>query len=224
MLSIPAPLLSQFADEEILLQIGSIARPGLLTREPSENGIRLITSADPGDVDALRAAADEFQILLGVLRAWRPTAGQRQDEISPRVGPGPVRDGHGNQFLAVTPALYYRTTETEIIDYATKARAALEHSSFLRSALWLNGRRDRSAADAYMVYEYARRDFSDVAAALEVSQSDIRDLTQSANNLAPERGGRHATGRVQSRWDLDQILNFTGRILIAWIVKRARDR
>lgn len=108
MLSIPAPLLSQFADEEILLQIGSIARPGLLTREPSENGIRLITSADPGDDDALRAAADEFQILLGVLRAWRPTAGQRQDEISSRVGPGPVRDGHGNQFLAVTSALYYR--------------------------------------------------------------------------------------------------------------------
>lgn len=75
-----------------------------------------------------------------------------------------------------------------------------------------------------MVYEYARRDFGDVAAALEVSQSDIRDLTQSANNLAPERGGRHAAGRVQPRWDLDQILNFTGRMLIAWIVKRARDR
>jgi len=75
-----------------------------------------------------------------------------------------------------------------------------------------------------MVYEYARQDFHDVATSLEFSKSDINDLTQSANNLAPERGGRHAKGRALSRWDLDQILSFTGRILTAWIVKRARDR
>ena len=94
-LSLPAPLLDQYSEEELLLTIASIIRPGFLHRRPSENGLRMSSPGDASDPEHVKLATDEFQVLLGVLRAWRPGAGHRQDEFRPGIGPGAISDGHG---------------------------------------------------------------------------------------------------------------------------------
>src|SRR5688572_25965159 len=83
----PAPMLQQGADEEILLQMASVVFPGFLHRNPAGNGLQLHVEGDYKDPTRAKAAADQFQILLGALRAWRPMAGQREDEIQPGIGP-----------------------------------------------------------------------------------------------------------------------------------------
>ena len=85
---------------------------------------------------------------------------------------------------------------------------------------WLNGRRDRNAADFYMVYEYAEDDLGsrkEIVEALGVSNNDIKRLKNSANNLAPADGGRHANGSGIAEWGLNDQMKFVARFLKSWI-------
>lgn len=222
-LFLPAPPLDQFTDEQVLLEMAEIVRPGFLIRRPGENGVFMVLAGDVKDATARAAvekvAAEGFQILLGLLRAWRPIAGKRRDEVQSGIGSGNWRDEYGNQFGVFSRALEYSVVEGEIAEYAAIARRAIETSRNLRNALWLNGRRDRSAADAYMIYEYAEREFSKdkMAKALGVARSDLVRLRSSANNLAPTQGGRHIGQEHDAPWNLDDVLAFVGRCLSGWI-------
>ena len=219
-LYVSAPELCQGADEDILIEMGKYICEGLVDRMPNANGLRLRVAGDFMDPALLELAANEFQVLLGALRAWRPIAGERRDEVRPGIGAGSVRDEKGNQVVHVGTAIMYRTSDEEIIEYAGNIAAALNRSPFLRNALWLNGRRDRNSADYYMVDEYAETDLggrANLSKVLDVSMSDIAKLRQSANNLCPTEGGRHTTGSVNPHWGLDSQRDFIAKLLRNWI-------
>jgi hypothetical protein len=223
---IPAPALCQGADEDLIIEMGAIIFPGFVQRNPVGNGLRLKLEGDYKDNLLLKTAVDQFQTLLGVLRAWRPLAGQRVEEVRPGIGPGSIRDEHGNQLVIVGSAIAYTTFGSETEAYAWEAKLASEHSLHLRNALWLKGRRDRNAADFYMVYEYAEDDLGGrkaTVAALGVTDNDITRLRNSANNLAPTDGGRHAKGSGTAEWGLDDQKEFIARFLKKWIAYRARN-
>ena len=153
-------------------------------------------------------------------------AGQRVDEVRPGIGPGSIRDEHGNQLVMVGPAIEYATFGSKVEAYAHEVKLATEHSLRLHNALWLNGRRDRNAADFFMIYEYAKDDLKGrkaVVAALGVTDSDITRLKKSANNLAPTEGGRHAKGSGSIEWGLDDQMEFIARLVKRWITYRARN-
>ena len=126
----------------------------------------------------------------------------------------------------VRSVIAYATLGSEVEAYAREAKLASEHSPHLRNALWLNGRRDRNAADFYMVYEYAEDDLGGrkaIVIALGVTDNDITRLRNSANNIAPTDGGRHAKGSGTAEWSLDDQMEFIARFLKSWIAYRARN-
>jgi hypothetical protein len=203
--NIPAPALCQGADEDLIIEIGAIIFPEFVQRNPTSNGLHLNLDGNYKDSSVVKVAADQFQTLLGVLRSWRSCAGQRVDEIRPGIGTGSIQDEHGNQLVMLGSVIAYATFGSEVEAYAREAKLALERLPYLRNALWLNGRRDRNAADFYMVYEYAEDDLGGrqaIVAALGVTDNDITKLRRSANNLAPTDGGRHAKGSGTAEWDL----------------------
>lgn len=219
-LYVAAPELCQGADEDILIEMGKTIYEGLVDRMPNANGLRLCVAGDYKDPALLEVAANEFQILIGGLRAWRPVAGERRDEIRPGIGAGTVRDERGNQVVHVGTAILYRSSDNEIQAYADEVNVALNRSQPLRNALWLNGRRDRNSADYYMIYEYAEAEIGgevNISSILSVSKADISRLRQSANNLCPTKGGRHAGGVVIPHWGLDSQRRFTAELLRNWI-------
>lgn len=219
-LYVPAPDLCQGADEEVLLEMGSIICEGLIDRMPNANGLRLRVAGDYLDSALLEVAANEFQVLLGIIRAWKSIAGERRDEFRPGLGSGSVRDENGNQVVHVGTAIMYRASKEEIQQFAVQASVALNKSQALRNALWLNGRRGRNAADYYMVYEYAEAEFCggpNISKALDVSMSDISRLRQSANNLCPTMGGRHAGSETVPHWRLESQREFITELLRKWI-------
>lgn len=223
---ISAPALCQGADEDQIIEMGAIIFPGFVQRNPGANGLRLNLEGDYKDDSLLKTAADQFQTLLGVLRAWRPLAGQRVDEVRPGIGPGSIRDEHGNQLVMLGSVISYATFGSKVEAYAREAKLASKHSQHLCNALWLNGRRDRNAADFYMVYEYAEDDLGGrkaIVAALGVADNDITRLKNSANNLAPTDGGRHANGSGTAEWGLDDQMGFVACFLKRWIAFRARN-
>jgi hypothetical protein len=81
----------------------------------------------------LKLAADQFQILLGVLRAWRPSTGQRVDEIRAGIGKGSIRDEHGNQVVMVGPAIAHVRLGGDVEAYVHQAKVALERAIHLRT-------------------------------------------------------------------------------------------
>jgi hypothetical protein len=120
----------------------------------------------------------------------------------------------------------YTTLGSEVKTYAGLAKLAIGRSIRLANALWLNGGRDRNAADFYMIYEYAEDDLGGrnaIVRALGVSDNDITRLTKSANTLGPTDGGRHAKGTGTPEWSLDHQRQFIGRFLKEWIVYRATN-
>ena len=214
------------ADEDLIIEMGAIIFPDFVQRNPGTNGLRLKFDGDYKDDSLLKTTSDQFQILLGVFRAWRPLAGQRVDEVRPGIGLGSIRDEHGNQLVRLGPVIEYTTSGAEVEVYARQAKLASEQSPLLRNALWLNGRRDRNAADFYMVYEYAKDDLGGdkaIVAALGVTRKDIKRLSSSANNLSPIDGGRHAEGSGTAEWGLDDQKEFIARILKKWITYRAHN-
>ncbi len=223
---IPAPALCQGADEDLMIEMGGVIYPGFVDRVPGANGLRLTLEGDYRDERPTKLAADQFQTLLGVLRAWSSLAGQRVDEVRSGIGQGSIRDEHGNQVVMLGRVIDYTTVGSEVKKYAGSAKLAIGRSIRLADALWLNGRRDRNAADFYMIYEYAKDDLggrNTIVKALGVSDKDITRLTTSANNLAPTDGGRHANGMGTAKWSLDRQRRFIGRFLKAWIVYRATN-
>lgn len=219
-LYVSAPELCQGADEDILIEMGETICEGLVDRTPDGNGLRLRVTGDYLNPAILEVAANEFQILLGVLRSWKPIAGERRDEARPGVGAGSVRDENGNQVVHVGTAIMYRDASDKIQKFSRQVCAALNRSQSLRNALWLNGRRDRNSADYYMVYEYAKVEIgskADISSTLGVSISDIKKLKQSANNLCPTKGGRHAGCKAVPCWGLDTQRQFTATLLKNWI-------
>jgi hypothetical protein len=221
----PAPALCQGADEVIAM--GAVIFPDFVQRAPGASGLRLRLDGDYRDDSLLKTAEDQIQTLLGILRAWRPVAGQRVDEVRPGIGPGSIRDEHGNQLLRVESAILYRIAGPEVDAYAREVKVAMQNSSHLRNALWLNGRRDRNAADFYMIYEYAEADLGGRRAIVEtlgVADNEITRLRNSANNLAPSDGGRHAIGTGMAEWSLDDQRHFIARFLKSWITHRARQK
>lgn len=217
---IPAPALCQGADEDLIIEMGTIIFPGFVERTPGANGLRLKLEGNYRDDSLLKTAADQFQVLLGVLRAWRPLAGQRVDEVRPGIGTGSIRDDHGNQVVMVRSVIEYTIFGSEVEVYAREAKLASERSPQLRNALWLNGRRDRNAADFYMVYEYAEDDLGGrkaIVEALGASDNDITRLRNSANNLAPTDGGRHAKGSGIVEWGVKSQMEFVAGFLRRWI-------
>lgn len=223
---IPAPALCQYADEELIIAMASVIYSGFVDRAQGVNGLHLTLEGDYRDECLIEVATDQFQTLLGVLRAWRPLVGQRVDEVRPGIGQGSIRDEHGNQVVVVGPAIEYTIFGSEVKAYANLTKLAIARSAQLANALWLNGRRDQNAADFYMIYEYAEDDLGDRAAivgALGVSCTDIRRLTGSANNLTPSDGGRHAKISGASAWSFDRQREFISHFLKEWIVYRANS-
>jgi hypothetical protein len=165
-------------------------------------------------------AAVQFQTLLGVLRAWRSVAGQLREEQLAGLGWGAARDAHGNQWVVLGTAMAYGIAGGEDRIYAENAAVAIDASQNLRNALWLNGRANRTAADFYMIHEYAMRDFGGekgITAALGISGNQQKRLTQSANNLSPLDGGRHVSDHKQAPWTLEEQQEFAADMLRRWI-------
>jgi hypothetical protein len=222
---IPAPALCQGADEDVILEISEIVFPDFVHRNKHKNGLQMKVAGNYLDKSRPKIASDQFQILLGILRAWRSVAGQRVDEIRPGIGEGSIRDEHGNQVVMLGSVISYALVGAEVEAYARQAKVAVERSRCLRNALWLHGRRDRNSADFFMIYEYAEMDFAGrkaIVSELGVADRDIGRLKNSANNLAPTEGGRHATETGTTEWSLDDQREFVAKFLNRWIAYRSR--
>ena len=222
---IPAPALCQGADEDLIIEMGVTIFPGFIQKNSNAKGLWLKLEGNYKDESLLKIAADQFQVLLGVLRAWNSFAGKRVDEIRPGIGLGSIQDEYGNQLVKAESVISYRVCDSEIDEYVRRAKLATEYSLSMRNALWLNGRRDRNAADFYMVYEYAEEDLGGrktMVKALGITDEDIRRLRYSANNLAPIDGGRHAKGSGTAEWALEDQMKFISRFLTEWITYRAQ--
>src|SRR5436309_1452976 len=118
----PAPALCQGADEDLIIEIGKIVFPDFVQRTQQVNGFRMKVTGDFRDESRLKFAAGQFQILLGILRAWRPEAGRRVDEIRPGIGNGSIQDEHGNQVVRVGSVISYALVGAEVEAYARQAK------------------------------------------------------------------------------------------------------
>jgi hypothetical protein len=224
LISFPAPALCQGGDEDLLIAIGEIVYPGFVRRPSGENGLRMWIEGDPGGPESRALATAMFQTLLGALRAFRAEAGELREELLAGLGAGSVRDEAGNQWVGVGTVRVFATFGGEVEAFATGVRAAIAKSQGLRNALWLNGRLGRTAADYYMIHEYAQADLGGtkgVREALGISANAQERLTASANNLSPLEGGRHATGTGSASWSLEEQRAFTADLLMRWIQHRA---
>jgi hypothetical protein len=233
MMGYPAPELIQASDIDILVQLGAIVAPGLIRRderEPPSDRLWIWVEGGDAHTDALYDLAyGAFQILLGLLRAWRTPAGELRAEADQRRAyGGAARNDRGDQWVLGLGALGHSVVGGEVERFATSARDAIEVSANLTDALWLNGRLGRTAADYLMMREYAGREFgkaSAISAALSVTEAELELLAESANNLAPRLGGRHVGQRRAAPWSLDQQREFTARMLRSWAERgrKARD-
>jgi hypothetical protein len=224
-ISYKAADLCQGADEDLLLVMGDIVFPGLVSRRDGENGLWLSVNGTTPDERSRNKAEAQFRTLLGVLRAWRSVAGELVDERRGGLGQGAARDAQGNQWLSVGPAIAYAIVGGEDRSYAENAASAIKASPHLRNALWLNGRTNRTAADFYMIYDYAKRDLDGskgITARLGISGNQQGDFTQSANHLSPLEGGRHLKPQLAAPWTLAEQQEFIADMLRRWIAYRDR--
>lgn len=220
MISYPAPLLVQGSDQDALLTLGEIISPGFLKRAQDADGLRLWVDGQPNDEASRREATRKFQTLLGVLRSWRPNAGELREEQRGGLGSGSVRDRHGNQWLQLSTVIDYSRVGDEIPTFGDQAKRALDSSTRLRKALQIYGQSSRTADEYYLIFELAEHEFGDkpdIAKALGVSRNDLTRLTRSANVLSELEGGRHAEGSGRAPWDLEQQAEFVAEMLRAWI-------
>ncbi|MDP8929303.1 MAG: hypothetical protein M3O70_12220 [Actinomycetota bacterium] len=204
----------------MILLAGEIVFPGEVTRWQGENGLRIwVDGWHRPDERAEVIARYKIQILLGLLRAWRADAGKLKQERWGGLGQGSRRDSAGNQWVPVGPAVAYLAGHDELIRLAEAVASAIGKRESLCNALWLNGRADRTAADYYMVHEYAETEFGGkkrVRDRLDISVNDQNRLTRSANKLSPLEGGRHARHGA-APWSLDECREFIAQLLRQWI-------
>lgn len=223
MLSYPAPLICQYDDLKLVLEISSRIFPNVIRQHSGENGLRVWvdgTSEDHPEA-GVRALA-HFQVALGVLRTWSDGAGTLAHEERGGLATGSVRDENGTQYIFPPSTVLYTSTET-VAPLAEAAATGIRASSRLRNALWLFGRENRTAADYYMIYEYAEAEFSGskgVTRTLGMSGKLQKRLTNAMNNLSPLEGGRHAPQDEQKAsvpLSLDAQRAVLGQLLKAWI-------
>lgn len=222
MISFPAPALCQGADEDLMVEIGEYVFPGCIKRWPTENGLRLWVTGEPTDPAAAKEAVAKFQIVLGVLRSWRSSAGELVDERRAGLGQGAIRDEAGSVWVQVGPAMGYGIVGGEIEQLAQAARRGTHESRELENALWLQGRANRTAADFYMIYEYARMALhgpARIAQSLGLTTDSQKRLKNGANNLSPRLGGRHATTRTEPAMGLDEQREYIADLLRRWIAR-----
>lgn len=84
----------------------------------------------------------------------------------------------------------------------------------------LNGRLDRTAADYYMIHEYAGMEFGGLAGiedALNVSVRSRRRRKQAVNNLSPLESGCHATQSAAPGMTLEEQRGYVASLLLRWI-------
>jgi hypothetical protein len=221
MISYKAPELCLGADQDLLLAMGKAVFRGLVRRDEDEGGLRLwVAGKIPSKASQTKAEA-QFQTLLGVLRAWQSDAGELVEERLGGLGQGgAARDDRGTQYLTLPPLPIHASVGDEVRSHAKNAALAIKMSQDIRNALWLNGRSNRTAADFYMIHEYAEHDLGGkkgITARLGISGKQQDKLTQSANNLSPLEGGRHATGQKGVPWTLEEQREFTADMLRRWI-------
>jgi hypothetical protein len=224
-ISYNAPELCQGADQELLLVMGNAIFRGFVRRDEDEGGLRLwVAGKKPNKASHTKAEA-QFRTLLGVLRAWRPGAGELVEERRGGLGQGgAARDDDGTQYLTVGPLAVHVSVGDEVRSHAKNAALAIKASQDVRNALWLNGRSNRTAADFYMIHEYAEHDLGGkkgITAKLGISGNQQDNLTQSANNLSPLEGGRHAKGQKGGPWTVEKQEEFTTDMLRRWITHHA---
>ncbi|WP_037267472.1 hypothetical protein [Kibdelosporangium aridum] len=191
-----------------------------MRRVSEANGLRIWVDGDLRDEATRVDAVARFQTLLGILRAWRSEAGELRDEQRAGLGEGPVCDEAGNQFLSIGPVRTYTTFGGEIEWFAECTRRGVGMSQHLRNALWLNGRLNRTAADFYMIHEYAGVEFGGslgIRDKLKLSTNSQGRLTRAANNLSPLEGGRHAKQSGEAGMTLDEQRTYVADLLRRWI-------
>ncbi|WP_410603764.1 hypothetical protein [Amycolatopsis sp. lyj-90] len=118
----------------------------------------------------------------------------------------------------------YGTVGGEINAFASTAARGIDNSQNLRNALWLNGRANRAAADVYMIYEYAEREFigtKGISSALGLSSNWQARLTRSANKLSPLKGGRHANDDTPIPLTLVEQQEYAAALLRRWLATYA---
>jgi hypothetical protein len=220
MISFPAPSMCQGADEDLMIQLGAIIFPECLKRWLGETGFRIWVDGSSAVRDSRSEAVTRFQIVLGVLRAWRPDAGELQDERRAGLGEGSIRDQAGNQTIMLGTAIEWTTPGGEVERFGVNARRAVDQSQPLRDALWLNGRANRTAADYYMIHEYAKQGLRGETGISQTTGISVRDqnrLKRSANNLSPLEGGRHAKKGETGLMRLGEQRELVSTLLRRWI-------
>lgn len=225
-ISYPALELCQHEDEELLCAIGELLYPGFVRRTPDENGLRLWVEGSKPEADSRNVAKSKFRVLLGALRSWRVGAGELQVERLDGLGPSAARDDDGNQWLAIPTALIYDLAGDPHLTFGRDVATAVSQSVHLTNAFFVNGRTSRTATDFYMIHEYAEREFNGVKgirSELGLSLTSQRLLTQSANNLSPHDGGRHADPAGSARWSLGQQQTHVSDLLQRWVYCLARS-
>jgi hypothetical protein len=131
----------------------------------------------------------------------------------------------GDQVIRPVGILSYSDVGGQVEEFAEHGVRGIQRSLPLRDSLWLNGRRSRNAADFFMIYEYAKKAFggkSRVAKALRVTMADLTRLHNSANNLAPMAGGRHAGEDRIPEWDASRQMDFISTFLRKWVLHEGR--
>lgn len=220
MIEFPIPELTQYADQRELVTISDVIDPGFLMKNPDSQQLVMRVAGDPSTDDLgtrLAEAEDRFSELLGVLRAQKYGRGQRQAE----VGRPPARDESGNQFVPVGTVREYARFPGVIEGFAAKASLGMKTSSTFREALRVFGRPNRDAADFYLVYELAEKEFGGwqgIRDPLGFSRAKLEEFTKSANHLAATSGGRHASGDpAKATMSLDDMSRFIRELMAAWV-------
>ena len=226
-LYISAPELCQGEDQNLMVQMAEIIFPGFVIQDKSKNGLELCLSGDFRDQNLRTEALKTFQLLLGILRAWNPSAGKRCDETNQGLGLAIARDENGNQASPIGYAQEYINPRYPVDQYSRWAARAVKSSSSIRNAFWINGRRDRTSADYYMIFEYAKKELggeNNMKYLFGISQSEIVELRKAANNLCPTLGGRHAPGNQSIvTWGLKEQNIFISTLLSKWIEHNANS-
>jgi hypothetical protein len=220
MIEFPFPELTQYADQRELVTISDVIDPGFLMKNPDNQQFVMRVAGDPSTDDLgtrLVEAEDRFSELLGVLRAQKHGRGERQAE----VGRAPGRDELGNQFVPIGTAREYARFPGAIEGFAAKASSGMKGSSAFREALRVFGRPNRDAADYYLVYELAEKEFGGwqgIRDRLGFSRAKLEEFTKSANHLAATSGGRHASGDpAKATMNLDDMSRFIRELMAAWV-------
>lgn len=212
------------------MEVGAVLDPGLVRRHEGENGLRLWVEGGAGE-EAAGEAFRRFRVLLGVVRVWKPAAGELVVEREASLGSGAARDEAGNQTIHLGIALMYVRFPGDLEGFTSRVREAIDRHPRLSDAVGIYGKGNRDAADYFNIGELCAADFgrSSIAVVqqLGIGLDELKLFKWSANNLSATDGGRHAIQNRINRpptpgavaWSLDEMRDFVARVIRAWIGK-----